>query len=113
KDQVTRRVLLQGRSHSGLYSVPSSHVSSSFGQSSRHVLSVVKLTFDHWHKRLGHPSSSIVDSVIRLNKLACAPSRESLVCDACQRGKVHQLPYNNSSHVTNSPLELVHTDVWG
>ena len=26
---------------------------------------------------------------------------------------MHQLPYNNSSHVTNSPLELVHTDVWG
>uniref|UniRef100_A0A8R7VC78 GAG-pre-integrase domain-containing protein n=1 Tax=Triticum urartu TaxID=4572 RepID=A0A8R7VC78_TRIUA len=98
QDQVKRRVLLQGRSRGGLYPVPSFRASSSFSQSSLRVLSVVKLTSEHWHKRLGHPSSSVVDSVIRLNKLPCAPSRESLVCDACQRGKMHQLPYNNSSH---------------
>lgn len=72
-----------------------------------------KLTSEQWHRRLGHPSSSVVQSIIRSNKLACAPSRESLVCDACQRAKVHRLPFNNSTHVTSSPLELVHTDVWG
>jgi histone deacetylase 1/2 len=26
---------------------------------------------------------------------------------------VHQLPFNNSAHVTLSPLELIHSDVWG
>src|SRR5207244_3003742 len=35
------------------------------------------------------------------------------VCDACQRGKSHQLPYHASSRVSTMPLELIHTDVWG
>lgn len=37
----------------------------------------------------------------------------SSVCDAFQRAKSHQLSYSNSVHVTSSPLELVHIDVWG
>jgi histone deacetylase 1/2 len=35
------------------------------------------------------------------------------VCDACQRAKSHQLPYNRSTRVSSFPLELVHSDVWG
>jgi hypothetical protein len=77
------------------------------------ALSSVTTSADLWHCRLGHPSSSVVESVIRFNKLACAPSRSSLVCDSCLRAKIHQLPYNNSAHVTTSLLELVHSDVWG
>lgn len=35
------------------------------------------------------------------------------VCDACQMAKSHQLPYSNSNKVSNSPLELIYSDVWG
>jgi histone deacetylase 1/2 len=35
------------------------------------------------------------------------------VCNACQLGKAHQLPFYPSSHVSTAPLQLVHTDVWG
>jgi histone deacetylase 1/2 len=35
------------------------------------------------------------------------------VCDAYQRAKSHQLPYTYSSRVSTTPLELIHTDVWG
>jgi histone deacetylase 1/2 len=35
------------------------------------------------------------------------------VCDACQKGKSHQLPYPKSSSVSSSPFELVFSDVWG
>jgi histone deacetylase 1/2 len=35
------------------------------------------------------------------------------VCDACQQGKSHQLPFPISTHVINSPLELIYSDVWG
>src|SRR6266496_3847251 len=38
---------------------------------------------------------------------------ESLVCDTCQPAKVHRLPFNISTHITSSPLELVNADVWG
>jgi histone deacetylase 1/2 len=81
--------------------------------SHRHGLLGAKVSSDRWHQRLGHPSKSIIESVLRTNKIACAPSSDLSICDACQRAKVHQLPYDCSTHVTTSPLELVHSDVWG
>jgi histone deacetylase 1/2 len=35
------------------------------------------------------------------------------VCDACQKGKSHQLPYPKSFSESSAPLELVFSDVWG
>jgi hypothetical protein len=35
------------------------------------------------------------------------------MCDACQRGKMHQLPYPKSSSVSKFPLEPIFSDVWG
>jgi hypothetical protein len=35
------------------------------------------------------------------------------VCDACQRGKSHQLPHPISTSVSTQPLELIFSDVWG
>ena len=40
-------------------------------------------------------------------------NKEFLVCDACQQGKSHQLPFSVSSRVVTAPLELVFSDVWG
>jgi hypothetical protein len=82
KDQATRRVLLHGRSHNGLYPVRCP-VSPSLS-SSRAALSSLIASANLWHRRLGHPSSSIVESVVRSNKLACAPRpSSSFVCDPC------------------------------
>jgi hypothetical protein len=36
-----------------------------------------------------------------------------LVCDACQLGKSHQLPYPVSTSTSKAPLELIFSDVWG
>ena len=36
-----------------------------------------------------------------------------VVCDACQQGKSHQLPFSLSTRVTTSPLEIIYSDVWG
>jgi hypothetical protein len=111
KDQKTQRILMRGRSHHGLYPVPCPVSSTSLPSCA--ALSSVTTFADLWHCRLGHPSSIVVESVIRSNKLACAPSRSSLVCNSCLRAKIHQLSYNNFAHVTTSPLELLHSDVWG
>jgi hypothetical protein len=35
------------------------------------------------------------------------------VCGPCQQAKSHQLPYPKSSSVSNHPLELIFSDVWG
>jgi hypothetical protein len=39
-------------------------------------------------------------------------SKSSVVCDACQQGKNHQLPFSVSQHITTAPLKLIYSDVW-
>jgi histone deacetylase 1/2 len=68
KDQATRALLLRGRCQGGLYPVPSNPVTST-SSSSRHCLTSSTLSTDHWHRRLGHPSLRVLESVLRKIKL--------------------------------------------
>lgn len=105
-DRITRQIRLHGRAQGALY--PVSHPRSR----QAHLATPSK---DLWHRRLGHPTSSIVQSIISNNKLVSSSNKELVehICDACQQAKVHQLPYELSNRVSTIPLELVHTDVWG
>jgi hypothetical protein len=40
-------------------------------------------------------------------------NNNDLVCNACQKAKMHQLQYSKSSSVAQFSLELVFLDVWG
>ena len=51
--------------------------------------------------------------LFRSNELPSIPNKLDVVCDACQQGKSHQLPFSLSNHVTHAPLELIYSDVWG
>ena len=105
KDRDPKKVLLRGPCREGLYPLPSSIMQAQVA---------VKPSSTRWHNHLGHPASSIVQRVVSQNKLPCLsdPNKE-LVCDACQKGKHHQLPYPKSVSKSHVPLELVFSDVWG
>jgi len=107
KDQATKSTILKGPCRGGLYSLPSdSTLKQAFG--------VTRPSFERWHSRLGHPSSSIVSKVVSNYNLPCLDvSNKESVCDACQQAKSHQLPYSKSSSESKNPLELVFSDVWG
>jgi hypothetical protein len=106
KDQATKRVLLRDRCRGGLYPLKSSPPKEAFGATTPSA--------SRWHNRLGHPSSSVVHRVLSKNKLTFVPGQnKEVVCDACQQGKSHQLPYPKSSSVSNNPLDLIFSDVWG
>jgi histone deacetylase 1/2 len=106
KDQATRKVLLRGRCRGGLYPVKSTPPKQAFG--------ATKIPASQWHSRLGHPSLPIVQQILSKNKFPfISDSNKSSICDACQQGKSHQLPYPKSSSVSNKPLDLVFSDVWG
>jgi hypothetical protein len=108
KDQISKRVLLQGRSRGGLYPIPIR----SWRSSSPVALAATRVISEVWHRRLGHPSQAIVSSV--MNKLCVkCQSHDSSVCSACQQAKSHQLPFNDSTRVSTEPLQWVHSDVWG
>ena len=111
KDKATKKVLLHGRSQGGLYPIPFRRAPSP--PTPRHALAA-KVSSTQWHQRLGHPANNVVHTIVRQNNLLCSPSDSHvLVCDACQRGKSHQLSYSASSRVSTMPLELIHSDVWG
>jgi histone deacetylase 1/2 len=73
----------------------------------------VKVSREQWHCRLGHPASQVVQHVLHHSDLPSESSRNNAICDACQQGKSHQLPFPISSHVIKAPLELIFSDVWG
>ncbi|WVZ68985.1 hypothetical protein U9M48_017854 [Paspalum notatum var. saurae] len=106
KDQSTKKVLLRGRCEGGLYPLKLTL--------DKHVFGAAKVTSTRWHSRLGHPSSSVVRQVLSKNSLPFVSEfNKDTVCDACQQGKSHQLPYPKSVSKSSAPLELVFSDVWG
>jgi histone deacetylase 1/2 len=80
----------------------------------KHAFVAAKLDQSQWHSRLGHPSLVIVRQIISKHKLPCVRDTSIVsVCDSCQQGKSHQLPYPVSTSVSTVPLQLVFSDVWG
>jgi hypothetical protein len=105
EDQATKKTLLEGKCRGGLYPLP---------QSRHEVHSAIKPSTARWHSRLGHPAFPIVHRVISSNNLPCArEDPQQSICDACQQAKSHQLPYPKSTSVSQSPLDLIFSDVWG
>jgi histone deacetylase 1/2 len=111
KEAVTMRTLLRGRAEGGLYPIkflPSS------SPPNKQALGVVKPSSSIWHSRLGHPSAPVVSQVLSRHQLSFIQDvNNKRICDACQQGKSHQLPYPKSTSVSRSPLDLVFSDVWG
>ena len=114
KEQVTRKTLLEGTCEDGLYPLkpqPSNH---SPPNKQVQGLGVFKASTSLWHSHLGHASSPVVHKVLSRHKLLFSKeTNNGVICDACQMGKSHQLPYPKSNSVSSKPFELVFSDVWG
>jgi histone deacetylase 1/2 len=96
---------MEGKCRGGLYPLP---------EMGRQAHSAIKPSTTKWHSRLGHPAFPIVHRVISQNKLPCAKEEcHDVVCDACQQAKSHQLPDPKSSSISQFPLDLIFSDVWG
>lgn len=70
-----------------------------------------------WHARLGHlcmaklkvmAQKKLVDVLPEVLKL-----EDQGVCQGCQFGKAHRLPFDNSSSRCKTPLERIHSDLMG
>ena len=109
KDQATKKVLYRGRCIRGLYPlIPERR------RFNKHAYGVAKLSSTRWHDRLGHASFSLVERLLRKNKLPFVGERNvETACDSCQRAKSHQSSYPISTSVSTKPLQLIFYDVWG
>ncbi|KAJ9564021.1 hypothetical protein OSB04_009181 [Centaurea solstitialis] len=71
----------------------------------------VAVSFDVWHRRLGHPGAAIFQFLVSRKFIACS-SRTSTLCHACQLGKHCRLPFSLSTTKTSRVFELIHSDLW-
>nr|KYP50444.1 Retrovirus-related Pol polyprotein from transposon TNT 1-94 [Cajanus cajan] len=107
KDKLTGRILLEGKIKDGLYQLPGGSTSTN---KRPHVFFSIKET---WHRKLGHPNSKVLNEVMKLCNIEASPCENFEFCEACQFGKAHNLPFQNSVSCAKEPLDLVHSDVWG
>jgi hypothetical protein len=108
KDRATKKPLLQGMCERGLYPPRA------FPSKNKSAFALDKVSSTRWHSRLGHPSSAVVRQVLSKNNLSFGNEfNKNVVCDVCQKGKHHQLPYPKSISRSFNPLDLVFSDVWG
>jgi hypothetical protein len=91
-------IMLQGPSKAGLYPIYLKHFSSNKSHSLVAFIGV-KAPVSVWHNRLGHPSSSVFQHLLRHSQLSVS-------------GSQRQESFSISSCVSNFPLELIHSDVW-
>jgi hypothetical protein len=80
---------------------------------SKQVFATIKPSPSTWHHCLSHPSSFVVQQIIRKHKICHTTKINPYVCDSCQFTKSHQFPYHVSTSVSTVPLEQVFSDVWG
>ncbi|KAL0458745.1 UNVERIFIED_CONTAM: Copia protein, partial [Sesamum latifolium] len=77
------------------------HVASSSSSSQLYVL---------WHKRLGHPNSSVLSHipVLQLND-----TDGDQICSVCPLAKQPRISFSLSDMHTCKPFDLMHIDIWG
>lgn len=107
KDEVTKKVLLQGTPKDGLYPFPSSISTSSPSQS----FLCQRVSLEVWHRRLGHPTYQTVKHLVSKFSLPVSSNKIPGVCSA--KGKSHRLPFPVSQSISYHLLDLIFSDVWG
>lgn len=75
--------------------------------------SSIKCPLSIWHSRLGHPSISVLKSVVSSSMLSDSNTLSSFHCVDCSINKSHKLPFSQTSSLkATKPLEIVYSDVW-
>ena len=66
-----------------------------------------------FHQKFGHPNKHVLKSIIFSLSVDCSSISTPDFYDACQYGKVHQMPFYSTGIIIKAPLELIHTNLWG
>lgn len=69
--------------------------------------------FGLWHKRLGYPSAEVLVQCLKYYNLSISRDSIKSLCNACELGKTHKLPFASSYTLYKKPLKLIVTDLWG
>jgi hypothetical protein len=76
-----------------------------------HAFSSLKLAQINWHFQLGHPTLSVLKTILTTHNLNSSSVSKDFICNACHC-KSHKLPFSFSTLISHKPLELIFSDVW-
>lgn len=79
-------------------------------------LEVFHVSYDLLHKRLGHPSPTVIKHMCKHDCLKCMPEKlgaPSHVCESCMKAHQAKLPFDESDSIADKPMTLVHVDTMG
>ncbi|CAA7046959.1 unnamed protein product [Microthlaspi erraticum] len=101
--------LLQGRTKDELYEWPMSNKNTISMFSSP----TPKTSLPYWHSRLGHPSLSILKTIVSQFSLPFNDaSNKNSDCSHCLINKSHKLPFYTNTITSTKPLQYLYSDVW-
>ena len=75
-----------------------------------------KNTWDLWHRRLGHPHASRLESMFKSKVLPdklIVKNNDFQHCQTCVLGKFAKLPFTSSTTKVDASFDLIHCDLWG
>lgn len=112
KDNNSGNILFQGPSREGLYPLHLGLHHKNKSASSPSVMFTSIISTGVWHNRRGHPGQATLRQLSKLLQLSGSiPTTK--VCSACQMEKSSKLPFFKIFFFSSSPLQLVHSDIWG
>ena len=96
---------------SSFQSIFNSIFKSAFSKPQSHVLNNTVVPSSLWHLRLGHPSDAKLSSLKNvLHDSVCTFNKD---CEICPLAKHKRLPFPFPNHISDSPFNIVHCDIWG
>ncbi|KAM1942342.1 hypothetical protein ACFX15_010828 [Malus domestica] len=109
KDRSTGKMFFRGPIRDGFYPLQGQPF-----QASSSALVSTQASLQQWHKRVGHPSTSILKRILHTSKLVSHTSASvQFFCADCAIGKNHKLPFSFNITTVSNSLDLIHCDVWG
>jgi len=107
QDPQTKHIIGTGRRVGRLFELQSLHLPKD------HISTATVNSLIHqWHLRLGHASASKIQPLISRGLLG-STKFESFDCLHCKLGKQPALSFNRSVSISDSPFDLIHSDIWG
>jgi hypothetical protein len=112
QDLLTGVVLGTGRCKDGFYVLDRGQKAFLTSLQNKNLRASLKV----WHARLGHSSFRIVEILNKTGGISInssVSSSPSSICNSCQLGKSHRLPFAPNEKCSSLPLQLIHCDLWG
>lgn len=71
------------------------------------------VSFELWHKRLGHPSNKVLEPIKELLGVSISHTDCLNPCSVCPLAKQKQLPFQSLNNFSDKSFSLIHCDIWG